>query len=78
MLHSYCILCSLILIYCLCRLVCAMKPHTVKVMGLDFQPGADFTKVILNSVYNGNWTKAYFVNQILWKHSGWRATARLM
>lgn len=27
-------------------LVCAMKPHTTKVVGLDFQPGADHTKMI--------------------------------
>ncbi|XP_024383773.1 regulatory-associated protein of TOR 1 isoform X3 [Physcomitrium patens] len=27
-------------------LVCAMKPHTTKVVGLDFQPGSDFTKII--------------------------------
>ncbi|XP_024397087.1 regulatory-associated protein of TOR 1 isoform X2 [Physcomitrium patens] len=27
-------------------LVCAMKPHGTKVVGLDFQPGADFTKLI--------------------------------
>jgi hypothetical protein len=31
-------------------------------MGLDFQPGADFTKVILNSVLNGYFMKAYLVN----------------
>jgi regulator-associated protein of mTOR len=27
-------------------LVCAMKPHTQKVVGLDFQPGMDFSKII--------------------------------
>lgn len=27
------------------RLVCSMKPHVQKVVGVDFQPGMDFSKV---------------------------------
>lgn len=36
---------------CLCRLVCEMKPHAQKVVGLDFLAGPDHFKVVALTLF---------------------------
>lgn len=41
---------------CVCRLVCAVKAHSQRVVGIDFQPGMESIKVSILTLLPFPWT----------------------